>query len=147
MSKQTDGGAVPAQKTEPYEDVVSYACAEQLKSAGFDEITAWYYHKGNLEISNLYARNSERKDGCISAPTFSAALKWLRSRDLSLFAYPVNSYHRQFGEWEGGACWISDNVSVIFYGGHELFADSYEELMNNLIIYCSANIVINDTTK
>lgn len=129
------------------EDYVPFYIAELLAEKGFDIPlkTAYNADKKAFETNELQNFNGTRKQKTpdYSRPTVQMVCKWLRVKhNISLFVYPTSSYNKNYGEWEGGACWIAENCSVIFYSnGHALFGDTYEQTLNELIQYVLIHII------
>lgn len=150
------------------EDYVSFEAAKLLKEKGFREWCRECYgtdvrHNG-VSISfdeELDLKDEGRGDeieyveggimhniGCnnsdkdiYAAPTLSIAMKWLREvHNICVYCYPSNL--KEYGNWEAGACWIQENVCVIFNNNsHSVYADSYEEACEAAIKYCLENLI------
>lgn len=123
------------------EDYVPFYIAELLAEKGFDIPlkTAYNADKKAFETSELCNFNATKnqKSPDYSRPTVQMALKWIRAvYDICIYVYPINAHNAKLGKWEGGACWIEENVSVIFYTySHSLYGDTYEKTLYNLIEY------------
>lgn len=132
------------------EDYVSEEIAKLLQMKGFDEPCDSYYewfesgvtlYKGYMP-EFYHGRYKPVSDMLhLKMPTIQMTLKWLReAHDLCVYCYP--SSIEEFGKWEVGACYIKDNVSVIFNNNsYSIFANSYEKAMESTILYILKNLI------
>lgn len=128
------------------EDYVSFENAKLLKEKGFDIITEKCYILDNVGLcavtkGQLFNGSPQGKYE-IAAPTLQMACKWLREvHGICIYCYNANSRTKQYGKYEAGASWISDDVSVIFNSAHSLYADTYEQAVEAAIKYCLTNLL------
>lgn len=125
--------------TQITEDYVSYEIAKLLKEKGFDG--RCHMSIGKYKQEEVLAKGTEWDDSFILCPTLQMAMKWLREEhDICIYCYP--SSLEKYGKWESGACWIKDNVSVIFNNcSHSLYAESYEEAVEAALNYVLKNLI------
>ena len=132
-----------------FEDYVSFETAKLLKQKGFAVPVRTFYnpkYRGE-KVSNgtaLINYNADPEDGSelCSAPTLQMACKWLREiHDICVYCYNTNRRTKQYGKYEAGASWISDDVSVIFNSAHSLYADTYEQAVEAVLKYCLTNLI------
>ncbi len=100
----------------------------------------YYIDNGNLFTGDVNTP-IQRYYNAASAPTLQMVLKWLReSHNICVYCYPSNL--KEYGIWEAGACWIQENICVIFNNNsHSVYADSYEEACEEAIKYCLTNLI------
>ena len=131
------------------EDYVSLEIAKLLKEKGFNEVCRYEYGvpevDGGYVLQEFYQpiQNCELIDTAYTAPTLQMACKWLREvHDICVYCYNTNSRCKQYGKYEAGASWISDDVSVIFHNSaHSLYADTYEQAVEEVLKYCLINLI------
>ena len=79
------------------EDFVTFECAKKLKEKGFNNECHAYYEpiKHCLNISRVFKTNTLAENyNCITAPTISQVLKWLRDKfflHISQKPYPCEN--------------------------------------------------------
>ena len=129
----------------------SFELSKLLKEKGFNEYSFFFYNnKKELDSIGKALNNASIDEGhdygmrtkCeVSAPTHEEAIIWLKeNHNIWIYCYPSN--WKEYGEWEGGACWIDENVSVIFNNSsHSLYANEPEEVIEMVLLYVLRNII------
>jgi len=127
----------------------SFIVSKLLKEKGFNEYCLKNYWDSDEELHNWsyngleYHTNKEKNNNTkdCSAPTHEQAIIWLKeNHNIWIYCYPSN--WKEYGEWEGGACWIDENVSVIFNNSsHSLYANEPEEVIEMVLLYVLRNII------
>lgn len=129
------------------EDYVSFETAKLLAENRFGGICETSYYISNVGCENAvrtgdFAKIRPWRSELIAAPTLQMACKWLREvHDICIYCYNANSRTKQYGKYEAGASWISDDVSVIFNSAHSLYADTYEQAVEAVLKYCLTNLI------
>lgn len=141
------------------EDYVSLETAKLLKEKGFNEVCRAFWKDWNGQTMLCHCSRSHVFEWCnnsmleknyndneetnIAAPTLQMTCKWLREvHNICIYCYNTNNRVKQYGKYEAGASWISDDVSVIFYNSaHSLYADTYEQAIEKVLEYCLTNLI------
>lgn len=122
----------------------SYSVSKLLKEKGFDEpCYNWYNSNKELRQTDLKLNNKDllKSESEYLCPTHEQVIIWLKeNHNIWIYCYPSN--WKEYGEWEGGACWIDENVSVIFNNSsHSLYANEPEEVIEMVLLYVLRNII------
>ncbi len=128
------------------ENYCSFEVSKLLKEKGFPQDTisttcnTCYKYNGNF-CNNVKSMSKVDREICFMAPTHQMVITWLKeNHNVWIYCYPSN--WKKYGEWEGGACWIDENVSVIFNNSsHSLYANEPEEVIEMILLYVLRNII------
>ena len=117
-------------------EIVSFEIAKKLKEKGFNNECYAYYEPLNhcLNISKVFKTNTIAENyNCITAPTISQVLKWLREKN-DIMIFPV--YSKNTSKWY---CSIINADSLESY--NLPLNDSYELAALTGIKYCLDNFL------
>lgn len=123
------------------EAYVSFEVAKLLNEKHFIGECHKCYYQYKEDENRIVLEDIQGDSREIDAPTQAMAMRWLREEhDICIYCYP--SSLEEYGKWESGACWIKDNVSVIFNNcSHSLYADTYEEAIESALKYVLENLI------
>ena len=121
------------------EDYVSFEVAKLLKDKGFDECPLFRYDDcGQLWVKGGYNKTLKWH---FPAPTLQMALKWLRIKH-NIGIFPSTYCLLKDGKLTHpyGTC-ITDLVTYEIIVDDCLPAETYEEAIENALIYCLKNLI------
>lgn len=117
------------------ERYVNFETAKLLKEKGFNEECMGFYSDDNFGISTGETRNSEWKDGYISAPTQQMTLAWLREVHNLHIIICVDDL-----DWSYQIVNFKDKLDVQYIKDLAGF-NSYENAADAAIMECLTNLI------
>lgn len=127
-------------------DFVSYKIAVKLKEKGFNDECHAYYEplKHCLNFSRVFGTNSLAENyNCVSAPTISQVLKWLRNNKKTMISILPVAFNEKENKFNKYYCTIYYATKEFVFESHERpdTFETYEECALDAIEYSLDNLI------